>query len=223
MNIRFKDVLSLLPLSDIVKNERSLYVGSMPRVSLEHSEARRQQILAGARRCFSANGFHATSMQDLLNEIGLSAGAFYRYFPGKDELIHTIATETLADVTNSLAEHLQRNDAPLPELLASLPTAPISTLHDPDLARLIVQVWTEAMRDDALSEMVLAGLERLNAMLAAELTIRQGRGELPADADPVACARVILATLQGFILQRAAFRLDDPELFASGLSLMFRP
>ncbi|WP_042384670.1 TetR/AcrR family transcriptional regulator [Streptacidiphilus melanogenes] len=194
----------------------------MPRVSQEHSEARRQQILAGGRRCFSANGFHATSMQDLLNEIGLSAGAFYRYFPGKDELIRTIATESLDDVTDSLAAHLQQHDAPLPELLASLPTAPIRTLHDPELARLIVQVWTEAMRDDALSDVVRAGLQRLNALLAAELTTRQRDGELPPDADPAACARVILATLQGFILQRAAFRVDEPQVFASGLGMMFR-
>ena len=195
----------------------------MPRVSLEHSEARRQQILAGARRCFSANGFHATSMQDLLNEIGLSAGAFYRYVPGKEELIRTIATESLADVTENFAELLQRHDAPLSELLASLPTAPIKTLHDPELARLIIQVWTEAMRDEALSEVVRGGLRRLHVLLEAELTERQSRGELPADADPGACARVILATLQGFILQRAAFRMDEPELFASGLSVMFRP
>jgi AcrR family transcriptional regulator len=194
----------------------------MPRVSQEHSEARRQQILAGARRCFSAGGFHATSMQDLLNEIGLSAGAFYRYFSGKEELIRTIATESLNDVTDTLAAHLQRHDTPLPELLASLPTAPISTLHDPDLARLIVQVWTEAMRDDALADVVRAGLERLNALLETELTTRRERGELPAGADPAACARVILATLQGFILQRAAFRVDEPELFAAGLSVMFR-
>ncbi|RAG80941.1 TetR/AcrR family transcriptional regulator [Streptacidiphilus pinicola] len=194
----------------------------MPRVSLEHSEARRRQILAGARRCFSANGFHATSMQDLLNEIGLSAGAFYRYFSGKEELIRTIATETLADVTDSLAAHLQQHDAPLPELLASLPTAHIKTLHDDDQARLIVQIWTEAMRDDALSDVVRAGLGRINALLEAELSERRRAGELPADADPAAVARVIMAALQGFIVQRAAFKVDEPELFASGLSMLFR-
>jgi AcrR family transcriptional regulator len=194
----------------------------MPRVSPEYSEARRQQILAGAQRCFAANGFHATSMQDLLNEIGLSAGAFYRYFPGKEKLIRTIATEVLADVTDNLAAHLQQHGAPLPELLASLPTAPIAALHDPDLARLVVQVWSEAMRDDALADVVRVGLHRLGELLSAELTDRRDRGELPADADPAACARVILATLQGFILQRAAFRMDEPDLFASGLRMMFR-
>ncbi len=176
----------------------------------------------GARRCFSTNGFHATSMQDLLNEIGLSAGAFYRYFPGKEELIRTIATEALEEVTDRLAGHLQQHDAPLSELLASLPTAPISALHDPDLARLIIQVWAEAMRDDELSVVVRAGLDRLTALLEAELTLRRERGELPADADPAACARVVLAALQGFLLQRAAFRADEPELFAAGFSVMFR-
>ncbi|MGW9069182.1 helix-turn-helix domain-containing protein, partial [Streptomyces yangpuensis] len=54
----------------------------MARVSQAHLDARRRQILDGATRCFTRNGFHATSMQDVLKEVDLSAGAVYRYFSG---------------------------------------------------------------------------------------------------------------------------------------------
>ena len=54
----------------------------MPKVSDAHRAARRRQILDAARRRFVRNGFHATSMQDIFAEAGLSAGAVYRYFPG---------------------------------------------------------------------------------------------------------------------------------------------
>jgi AcrR family transcriptional regulator len=67
----------------------------MPRVSPEHLQARRQQILDAARRCFVRNGFHATSMQDVFAEAGLSAGATYRYFRSKEDIVEAIAADML--------------------------------------------------------------------------------------------------------------------------------
>jgi TetR/AcrR family transcriptional regulator, transcriptional repressor of aconitase len=65
----------------------------MPKVTHEYRDARRDQILSAARRCFLRNGFHATSVQDLVAESGLSSGAVYRYFASKDDVIIAIAEE----------------------------------------------------------------------------------------------------------------------------------
>ena len=62
----------------------------MPKVSAEHLANRRQQILDAAASCFARNGFHRTSMQDIVKESGLSAGLIYRYFTGKDDMIVAI-------------------------------------------------------------------------------------------------------------------------------------
>lgn len=83
----------------------------MARVSQTHLDARRRQILDGAKRSFTRNGFHATSMQDVLTEAGLSAGAVYRYFSGKDELIEAVASEAFAEV--SAAFETAAHGAPL--------------------------------------------------------------------------------------------------------------
>ncbi len=53
----------------------------MPRVSADHLEARRDEIVRAALRRFAENGFHATSVRDVISECGLSAGAVYSYFP----------------------------------------------------------------------------------------------------------------------------------------------
>src|SRR4029079_2513209 len=66
-------------------------LGSVPRVSAEHLAARRQQILDAAQRRVARDGFHATSMQQVIAEAGLSVGAVYRYFPSKSDLIVAIA------------------------------------------------------------------------------------------------------------------------------------
>src|ERR1700689_3735439 len=95
-------LLSLSVLSgrpkNVKTNARFVYNGSMPKVSQQHRDARREQILAAARRCFLRDGFHATSMQDLFAESGLSAGAVYSYFAGKDDVIVAIAEENLSGV-----------------------------------------------------------------------------------------------------------------------------
>ena len=49
----------------------------MPKVSEQHREARRDQIVDAALRCFSRKGFQRTSMADIIAESGLSAGAIY--------------------------------------------------------------------------------------------------------------------------------------------------
>src|SRR5689334_18950733 len=98
----------------------------MPRVSPEHLGARRRQILAAARACFVRDGFHATSMQDILRAADLSAGAIYRYFPSKDAIVATIAKEAIAQVADAFAAMLRTE--PLPPL-ADLLVAPLSAIE----------------------------------------------------------------------------------------------
>ena len=56
----------------------------MPKVSDAYLAARRRQILDAAAACFARDGFHRTSMQDIVRESGISAGLVYRYFAGKE-------------------------------------------------------------------------------------------------------------------------------------------
>ena len=49
--------------------------------------ARREHILDAAEACFTRNGFHRTTMQDLAREAAMSPGNFYRYFESKEALV----------------------------------------------------------------------------------------------------------------------------------------
>jgi TetR/AcrR family transcriptional regulator, transcriptional repressor of aconitase len=55
----------------------------VPKVSREHLEARREQILDGARRTFARHGYHGATVSRLEKEIGLSRGAIFNYYPDK--------------------------------------------------------------------------------------------------------------------------------------------
>ena len=59
---------------------------AMPKVSREHVEARRAQILEGARRAFSRYGYEGATVARIEEETGLSRGAIFNYFDGKLDL-----------------------------------------------------------------------------------------------------------------------------------------
>ena len=79
----------------------------MPKVSAQYRDERRAHILAAARRCFVRDGFHQTSMQDLVREAGMSSGAVYRYFASKDAMIVAIAEENLDQIVAIVQESVQ--------------------------------------------------------------------------------------------------------------------
>src|SRR5271156_4654230 len=77
----------------------------VPKVSQAYLDARRSEILDAAIICFSRDGFHRTTMQDIVKQSKLSPGAIYNYFAGKQEIIEAIANERRAK------EHLLMSEA----------------------------------------------------------------------------------------------------------------
>jgi AcrR family transcriptional regulator len=176
----------------------------VPKVSEEHLDARRQQIVDAAVACFARDGFHRATMHDVCREAGLSPGAVYRYFSGKQEIIEAIAVERHereASFMQQAAEEGEGADA-----LRALGRAFFSSLADPDerrRRRLGVQVWAEALRDPAIHKLVKRGIDRPLAAMAALAGEAQERGELAPEIDPEGLARMLLALFQGFVLQQA--------------------
>ena len=58
----------------------------MPKVTEEHKEARREQILTGAQRAFARHGYEGATVARLEEETGLSRGAIFNYFENKQAL-----------------------------------------------------------------------------------------------------------------------------------------
>jgi len=65
----------------------------VPKVSAEHREGRRRQILEGCRRAFGRYGYEGATVPQLEAETGLSRGAIFSYFPSKLDLFLALAEE----------------------------------------------------------------------------------------------------------------------------------
>lgn len=196
----------------------------MARVSQEHLDARRRQILDGAALCFARNGFHATSMQDVLKEVDLSAGAVYRYFSGKEELIGAIVTEVLDEIRDTFETAAQQRPLPPPDVLMGWVMNKIlnmkpGLMHEGQsvLPRLIVQVWTETLRNDDLSRVINEGYVKVRAAWGKVVKGYQDAGMMRDDVPPESVARTMIALAQGFVAQMALFGPLPVEVLQEGL------
>ncbi|WP_405103305.1 TetR/AcrR family transcriptional regulator [Micromonospora sp. NBC_01412] len=196
----------------------------MPRVSPEHLAARRRQIVDAARRCFLREGFHRTTMQDVIAEAGLSVGAVYRYFPSKADLISAIAEEAVGGAEIVFDELLHR-EPPLP-LIEALDRALAyveTQVGDDGALRIAVQVWGEAQRDPVLAELVAAKYDGFRRHFEALVRRAQGAGEVPADADPEAVASALFGLVPGWFLQRLLTGHPDRATYLAGVRALLPP
>ncbi|MGW3349688.1 TetR/AcrR family transcriptional regulator [Nonomuraea rubra] len=191
----------------------------------EHLEARRRQILDAARRCFLHNGFHATSMQDVLAEAELSAGAVYRYFKSKDDIIAATAAEALAEVASAF----DVDDATAPPDLDNIVDLVLGGERPPlsgsqESAQLLVQVWSEALRSPSLSAKLKEVMAEARGVVGGLVARHQQRGLLAADVPAEHVADVLMALVDGFLVQRAVYGHADSVAFRNGMrALMSTP
>src|SRR5947209_16197880 len=76
----------------------------MPRVSQDHLDARRRQILDGARSCFAKFGYEGATVRRLEEATGLSRGAIFHHFKDKESLFLALAEDDAQRMADVVAE-----------------------------------------------------------------------------------------------------------------------
>lgn len=202
----------------------------MPRITDARRQANRAQIVAAARRCFSRDGFHQTSMPDIAAEAGIAVGAPYRYFANKEEIILEIAGAAFRVIFDPLERMLgATGEITVPDLvIASLEPLRGDVAEDAssqrilveELLRCAVQAWAEILRNEDLHQRANASFDHVRQRIADALRRGQSTQSVPPGLDPDRGARVVMALLHGFVLQRTAFGLEDIAEFIGDIRTM---
>ena len=182
----------------------------MPKVSEAHLEARKEQIVNAAFLCFARKGFHPTTMQDICAEAGLSPGAVYRYFAGKEDIIQSAcdeaqATQNVGLIEDALAAPDTRS------MFHGLAQAFFARFDDEDADiynRATLQLWAEMAVDDRVRESFSRNYTAVRTGLVEVVREAQRRGDLSAELDADAVASAMFALYEGFRLLKAV----DPAI-----------
>jgi AcrR family transcriptional regulator len=193
-------------------------VVAVPRVTAAHEQEVRERIVAAALRVFGERGFHGATIADVVRESGLSVGAIYTYFRGKDDLF--LATCDLASGRGlgELAARLAVGGTIAEKLAIAVgfyfDSAEESAAGAGD-GEFLVQAWAQADAEPAAREMLRRRREQL--VMAGTFLLEEGmaRGDLPRWMDAGAVARAYIALLDGMLLARVeqgeAFRRSEAE------------
>ena len=174
----------------------------MPKVTQSYLDARRRQIMDAAIVCFSRQGFHRATMQDVVKQSKLSPGAIYNYFKSKEEIIEAIASERHDKERVVLT--LARNEGAVAPVLRRIRDTFFGELKNPKerlRRRVSIQLWAEAQRNPRILRLVRQGVDAPRKLLAAILSDAQRRGEISRSINPDATARFLIAAFHGLVLQ----------------------
>jgi AcrR family transcriptional regulator len=101
--------------ADKQTDRRSVIVGDVARtLNATLHTVRREAFLDVAQRLVQTKGYEAMSIQDVLDELDASKGAFYHYFDSKQALLEAVVERFADDAIATLAPVL--GDAGLPAL-----------------------------------------------------------------------------------------------------------
>lgn len=152
-------------------------------------EERRAEIVAAARRLFETRGFEATSMQDVIDEVGIAKGTIYHYFASKGDLLHAVVDDVVAATTEQMRAIAARPGTALERLRAVALEGAVSA-RDAALLERLPEVGG-AMRLRLLCVAVLQ-----QGPLYAEI-LEQGRAEGVFHVeDPLVTAELLLGGVQ---------------------------
>lgn len=176
----------------------------VPRLTAVQEQQVRDRIIRAAVAVFAEKGFHRATIADVVARSGLSVGAIYTHFTGKDELFLHSCDLISGQGLDELAARL----APLATTAERLRAAVayyVDTIDDFDGQPgqvSLVRAWAEAREEPGVREMLARRRERL--LGAAQLLLREGivRGELPEWLDVDGFGRGFMALLDGLLLQR---------------------
>jgi AcrR family transcriptional regulator len=187
------------------------------------ARAKRDQILAGARRVFLRDGFAAASTDDIAAEAKVSKRTLYVYYPSKEELFagvmreltienpQTRALESMEEMTPGSEDELRRD-------LLELAKKIVVTMMQPDYLALLRTTIADTHRFPQLGGLFRATVpERAMRSFAVFIERSRERGVVGSGVDGETAARMFVGPLLTYAVLDGLLAEGPPRLPAQGM------
>jgi TetR/AcrR family fatty acid metabolism transcriptional regulator len=174
-------------------------------------QSRRPQILEGLLLAVAERGLYHCNMSDVARHAKVSRGILHYYFKNKDEMIAELVLHVKDQNLLAFQERIRQIQDPWEQIRASL-WYPVEVYREtgPVLAKVWIEFWGLATHHKDVHDFILEIQSALRMHFRDILAKGQQQGAFPTDLDTDRTASVILAALEGMVLQWHT----SPETFA---------
>ncbi|MFC0110550.1 TetR/AcrR family transcriptional regulator [Kibdelosporangium aridum] len=178
----------------------------MPRVSQDHLDARRRQILDGARTCFARFGYEGATVRRLEEATGLSRGAIFHHFRDKESLFLALAEDEARRMADVVAQQ------GLVQVMRNLLAAPAGQDHPADWLGTRLEVSRRLRTDPEFRGRWAERSEALTEATRQRLQRQREAGNLRDDVDVKVLTAFLELVLEGLVSHLAmGLPADDLE------------
>lgn len=149
----------------------------------ERREQTTRQLLNATKSLIREKGCHAITMQDIMNESGLSKGAIFHYVKSKDEIFAWVLQESLEETNELFNDQVKREpktfDGPMQAIARSL-----TALENPQDVTNKVFVYLIGKEDNpAVAEVLHRFYDRAVTLSRNWIAAGQRHGVIPESVD----------------------------------------
>jgi AcrR family transcriptional regulator len=181
----------------------------------------RQRLLQAAGEVFAQLGYDRASLDDVATAAGLTKGAVYSSFAGKDDLFYALMQERIDERLALVTEAVERQ-ATVRDITRDAGSSLAQLMSSQrDWHLLFIEFWARAVRDPGLHDELARERRSVRGLIAQFLEARAAEAEvnLPAPAEQLAVA--VLALSNGVAIEHLADPdTVDPSIFGVILGLL---
>lgn len=164
----------------------------------DRAEARRLQIIDVALNLFAQDGYAATSTKRIAQEVGVTEGLIFHYFPTKAELLQAVAQQRMTFLGEALGVLANAHDLPARDVLGNIVLGWVEVIQRQ--ADVVTMLLIESQTNAELDGVFRGVVGQLVGALADYLASRVEAGELRSDLPTETSAMTFFASLMFFFL-----------------------
>lgn len=180
-----------------------------PRRLTPRGRERRSQLIDFATRQFATNGYHPTSVADIVDGLGVGKGVFYWYFDSKETLFEEILRSAQKDMRRRQQKAITGVDDPIERIERALR----ASVHWSAEHRDLFTLFEFALTDQRFSGLIQAGRKVLVNDAVPQMTDAIALGRI-AGGDPEQLANAVLGVSTHMAMVYIHQRDESPERIA---------
>jgi AcrR family transcriptional regulator len=181
--------------------------------TVKDPETRRAEIITTARRLFGIREYEKTTMQDVIEELGIAKGTIYYYFKSKEELLDAVINQMGDEMVDRMQSALNTGEGNALQMFQQL-------INAGNIAEENVEIMEQLHnpRNAGMHAAMMAVAIKRSAPLYAKV-IEQGCSEgLFTTANSLETAEFILTSVQ-FLMDTGIYQWTQQDLMRRAMAL----